>query len=465
VVVEIKKYLWPFLFVVTLSTDLCAHEFPVPKELKSNVAFWKRVYSEWTTEQIAFSDDQDLGMVYTVIDVPPDTHPVFKKARSAKIKAVKEGLREALAQLDALRPQSELEVNGLARELYLALKDVKRDDKYRRMDYIRAQNGLKNRFEKGYYLAGAHEQEIKLRLREEGLPEDLIAVVFVESLFYPTARSHAGAAGIWQFLKGTAKEFMSVNKLVDERFDPILATEAAIGYMKSARDSLPEWPLVITSYNYGRAGMVRAMNAVNSTDFGVILDKYDHGRFGFAARNYYAEFIAALEVYNDAHRYFPATKQKDPWNYDVVTLGSPVFLRDVVRHDADLAEVLGEFNPALTPEAKKGKEVLPAGFALRVPTERRDDLLAHLASNPKEEKHRADNLVRARHRANGHQTLAQIAGLYDVFNDQLADRLGLGVKMKPKRGTIVSVRSADSRYTRVPEPLYKPTKVLEAPKN
>src|SRR5437867_985660 len=83
---------------------------------------------------------------------------------------------------------------------------VKRDDKFRRMDFVRAQNGLKNRFEKGYFLSGAHEKEIRLRLKEAGLPEDLIAVVFVESLFYSRATSHAGAGGIWQFMKGTARE-------------------------------------------------------------------------------------------------------------------------------------------------------------------------------------------------------------------------------------------------------------------
>lgn len=429
--------------------------FPIPHELEANVAFWKRVYSEWTSDQIAFSDEDDLSMVYTVIDVPADTHPLFRRQRSEKIKRTKEKIRTTLAELETLQPQSEQEVEGFARELYLALKDVKRDDKYRRMDSIRGQNGLKNRFERGYYLAGAHEEEIKLRLKEADLPEGLIAIAFVESLFYPTARSHAGAAGIWQFLKGTAREFMSVNRLVDERFDPILATQGAIQYIKSAKEALVEWPLIITSYNYGRAGMQRAVNATGSSDFDVILKNYEHGRFGFASRNYYAEFLAALDVYQEAHKYFPAVAQKAPWEYEVVELERPLFLRDLTRKDASLAEDLRTLNPALTPEAQKGKEVLPAGFALRVSEGNEEQLLAQMKASPKAEKQRAENLVRAKHRANGRQTLAQIAGIYDVFYDQLSERIGLGPKQKPRRGTIVSVRSADSRYTPVPKPLFR----------
>lgn len=434
--------------------------FPIPKEIEPNIKFWKRVYSEWTTDQIAFTDEEDLRLVYTVVDVPPDTHPFFRKLRAEKIKATKKELMTALNQLDALRPQSESEVSGLARQVFLNLKGVDRDDKYRRIDFIRAQNGLKNRFEEGYYLSGAHEKEMRLRFKEAGLPEELIAIVFVESLFYPSARSHAGAAGLWQFLKGTAKEYMRVNNLVDERFDPVVATEAAIRYVKAARETLGEWPLVITSYNYGRAGMLRAVNTVGSTDFNEILQKYDHDRFGFASRNYYAEFLAALEVYEEAKLFFPQIHPLAPWDYDVFTLSEPVFARDLAAHDGSLAQSLTQLNPALTKAAREGNEVLPSGFALRIPRSKTEVVLKTIRLSNASERRKAEMKERARHRANGRQTLAEIARLYDVFHDQLAERLGFGPMAKPKKGTIVTVRSAESRYTQIPEPLYRPGKII-----
>lgn len=446
------------IFCILFSIGTYADDFPVPQSLESNVAFWKRVYSEWTTNQIAFSDEEDLGLVYAVIDVPDDKHPA---ARAEKIKQTKNELRAALDTLEALRPQSETQLTGLAQTVFLALKDNPRQDKYRRGDFIRAQNGLKDRFEQGYYMAGAHETEIRTRFREAGLPEDLIAIAFVESLFHPKAKSWAGACGIWQFLKGTAREYLSVNKLVDERFDPILATKAAIEYIKSAREALVEWPLVITSYNYGRAGMARAVDAVNSRDFDVILKKYNGDRFGFAARNYYAEFLAALAIYRDAKEYLPDAEQASPWSYDVLTLANPAFLRDLTMHDHELSQSLAQLNPALTPEVVRGKEVLPTGFRLRVPKGERKQLIAKMNACPKAERRRAQQAVRARHRSNGRQTLAQIAGIYDVSDDQLSERMGIDPKKKLRRGTVVNIRSAESRFTPLPDPIYKPKAGLQ----
>jgi len=451
------------ILAILFCMGLHAEDFPVPKGLEAGVAFWKRVYSEWSTNQIAFSDEQDLGMVYTVIDVPDDRDSVSRKLRAEKIRKMKNELRIALNELETLRPQSEAEVTGLAQTVFMALKDNPREDKYRRADFIRAQNGLKERFEQGYFMAGAHESEIRTRLIQAGLPEDLIAIAFVESLFHPKAKSHAGACGIWQFLKGTAREYLSVNKLVDERFDPILATEAAIEYIKSARETLVEWPLVITSYNYGRAGMARAVDAVKSRDFDEILKNYSGDRFGFAARNYYAEFLAAVSIYRDAKAYFPDEEQASPWSYDVLTLANPAFLRDLTRHDHELSQDLAQLNPALTKEVVTGKEVLPTGFRLRVPKGERKQLIAKMNACPKAEKRRAEQAVRARHRSNGRQTLAQIAGMYDVADDQLAERMGIDPKKKLRRGTVVNIRSAESKFTPLPDPIYKPKVDAETP--
>lgn len=458
-----QKLLMSMIIVLMGSCPLAADTnvsfaFPVPAGLEANVQFWKRVYCEWTTEQIAFTDNEDLGIVYRVIDVPPMTHPFFRRLREEKIQNAKEEIRNALTELEAIRPHAQEEVNGLSREIFLALKDIKRSDKYRRIDFIRGQNGLKNRFEEGYYLSGAHIDEMRLRFREAGLPEELVAIVFVESLFHPRAISSAGAAGLWQFLRGTAKEYMSVNNLVDERFDPILATEAAILYLKSARDKLVQWPLVITSYNYGRAGMMRAMNTVNSSDFGDILKKYEHDRFGFASRNYYSEFLAALDVLRDAKKIFPNIEPKKPWDYDVLTLKTPVFLSSVKKSDSALFDSFKELNPAIGKEAESGKEALPTGFSLRLPTSKKVALKKIIMSSASAEETYASNRIRARHKADGRQTLEQIAKMYDIFKDQLAERIGFAPTYKLKKGSVVLIRSIDSRFTEIPEPLFRPGK-------
>src|SRR4051812_49267075 len=71
-------------------------------------------------------------------------------------------------------------------------------------------------------------------LKEEGLPEDLVSIVLIESGFNPVAHSHANAVGYWQFVRSTGQRYgLRVNALVDERRDPVASTHAAAQYFKS----------------------------------------------------------------------------------------------------------------------------------------------------------------------------------------------------------------------------------------
>lgn len=89
-------------------------------------------------------------------------------------------------------------------------------------------------------------------LKKNGIPEDFAYLAVVESYLSPTARSYAGAVGMWQFLKGTAKQYgLIVNDEVDERYDPVKSTEAACRYLKDAYAKYKHWPTVAASYNAG----------------------------------------------------------------------------------------------------------------------------------------------------------------------------------------------------------------------
>ncbi|MEI6805827.1 MAG: lytic transglycosylase domain-containing protein [Myxococcaceae bacterium] len=364
--------------------DAQTDEFPRPDILLPNIAFWKRIYGELTSNQIVFSDYDDLSLVYMIMNVPAGG-----KAREQMIKKGKQELIAVLKELDACQPESADDLKGLAKQVYLAIEDNPRKDKYKRIQNIRAQNGLKDQFEEGYRRSGAHEQEIKARLRNAGLPEELIGIVFVESLFHPKSRSSVGAMGIWQFMKNTAHEFMRVNQLVDERQDPIVSTEAAIRYIKSAKKSLKEWPLVITSYNYGRGGMAKAVEMTQSDDFEVILKDYENPRFGFAARNYYAEFLAAVDIYKQADQIFPEVEPVSRWAYEIIELPRAISVHDLLSTKSIEAVWLKTYNPALTKYAHDGRQILPKGFTLRVPSEERAKLEKRLAYLPERKEKRS----------------------------------------------------------------------------
>jgi LysM repeat protein len=97
---------------------------------------------------------------------------------------------------------------------------------------------------------------------------------------------------------------MKVNRSVDERLDPAKATRAAARLLNDNYRTLGSWPLAITAYNHGRAGIVRAKNEVGTSDITTIIKDYRGSLFGYASMNFYAEFLAAVEVYNNYEQHF-----------------------------------------------------------------------------------------------------------------------------------------------------------------
>src|SRR5439155_1379467 len=92
--------------------------------------------------------------------------------------------------------------------------------------------------------------------------------------------------------------------LVDERRDPISSTRAAARFSTRVHDMLDTWPLTITAYNHGPDGVARAVSEVGTNDIATIVRDYHGKAFGFASRNFYVEFLAALEVERDHRTYF-----------------------------------------------------------------------------------------------------------------------------------------------------------------
>jgi membrane-bound lytic murein transglycosylase D len=131
-------------------------------------------------------------------------------------------------------------------------------------------------------------------LRRHNVPEELAALPLVESSFNPHARSKAGAVGLWQFIRATGKNYLSITRQRDDRRDPIRATEAAARLLKHNYEALGSWPLAIMAYNHGKEGIQAARTAVGRSAVEVIIAQYDGPRFGFASRNFYPEFLAAL---------------------------------------------------------------------------------------------------------------------------------------------------------------------------
>jgi hypothetical protein len=166
----------------------------------------------------------------------------------------------------------------------------------RAAENIRVQQGLREKVDEGLHRAGKLLPRIVAILRQHEVPAELAALPMVESTFNPAAYSKAGAAGLWQFIRSTGKQYSLISRKRDDRRDPVRATEAAAHLLRSNYEALGSWPLAIVAYNHGHAGIRAASTVVGSTAIEDIVARYNGPRFGFASKNFYAEFLAALDV-------------------------------------------------------------------------------------------------------------------------------------------------------------------------
>lgn len=149
-------------------------------------------------------------------------------------------------------------------------------------------------------------------LEERGLPQELKYIPVIESGLDPNAVSKHGAAGLWQFMLGTAKGLgMEVNSLVDERRDPYLSSAAAADYLKSLHDAYGDWTLAIAAYNCGPNNVNKAIRRAGGDakkhDFWSIYEYLTP-----ETRGYVPMFIAANYVmhYYPQHRISPVLPTK-----------------------------------------------------------------------------------------------------------------------------------------------------------
>jgi len=298
---------WSISLVSALHISLChatSEPFPVYPGIAANVRFWIDVYSKYPTTKGIIHDNSDLNIVYGVIDLlPPEKHGASKE-NAKRIKIGKEEYRKILEQLS----KNSASLNIRAQEIAALFPPNSSPSTYRKaMQNIRCQIGQKDRFEEGLTRSSPYVSKIKEIFRSNGMPEDLAYLPHVESSFNPKAYSKAGAAGIWQFTRSTGKKFMKVGRGIDERRDPIRSSRAAAQLLEQNYRLLGSWPLAITAYNHGIAGLSKARKSKGSEE--AVFSDYSTRRFKFASRNFYSEFLAARHVANNYAQYFGFTEE------------------------------------------------------------------------------------------------------------------------------------------------------------
>ena len=169
--------------------------------------------------------------------------------------------------------------------------------------------------------ANRYFPEIIPILKKNGVPEDVIYLACIESSLNPRAYSPAKAAGIWQFIPSTAKQYgLEVNEYVDERYNIVKATEAACRFLKSLKAKYGDWESVAAAYNAGPARITKELDSqIASTAMDLYLVE-ETSRYMFR--------ILATKIIMENPRAFGFSLTADqlytPIEYDIVEVSSPV---------------------------------------------------------------------------------------------------------------------------------------------
>ncbi|XGC80290.1 lytic transglycosylase domain-containing protein [Bdellovibrio bacteriovorus] len=319
--------------------------FATPKGMEKQVQFWVDIYSKYSTEQGVIHDSENVDIVYEVVDLKG------LKSEREKQKKVDEAKKVIAARLSTQEEK----------------------------DRLRFQLGQKDKMMDAIFYSGRYIEDMEKIFKDAKLPIELTRLAFVESSFNVMARSKVGASGLWQIMPYTARPYKMISSVVDKRNHPMEATKFAAKLLRSNYGMLESWPLAVTGYNHGPTGVYKMTKSYETRELPELIKNVSSRKsFGFASRNFYACFLAALEVERNASKYFGSVVWSKPLEAQDLKLPVPVRYKDILAwfDGNDLKAQI--FNPHLTQKARKGHPI-PASTVIAVPKDKYNVALISLA--------------------------------------------------------------------------------------
>jgi membrane-bound lytic murein transglycosylase D len=278
--------------------------FPRPASIEPNVDFWVNVFTAYSDRDFVVVDRDNVWRTYQVFHLPGDGQPTRTDIEWAN-NYLKVKYGDMLNRLASGKEPSDSEERGVA----AMFKGEPPSAYAAAAQNLRVQEGLREQFHLGLLRSRYYRPSMERIFRTAGIPPELVTLAHVESGFYGGSRSSAGAVGIWQFTRGTGKQYLKITRYHDDRLNPERETIAAAKLLRSNYDTLGDWPLAITAYNYGTGGVARAAS-IYGGDYSKMVENYNGPHFGFAVKNYYAEFLAAMQVHRYEDKYFPGIEDE-----------------------------------------------------------------------------------------------------------------------------------------------------------
>ncbi len=280
-------------------------------------------------------------------------------------------------------------------------------------------------------------------LDRRGLPRDLVYLSMIESGFTTSATSYASAAGLWQFMPATARQYgLRVDWWADERRDPMRATSAALTYLNYLHKMFEgDWMLAWASYNGGEGRVGKECRRHGTTDFWTLVER---GALHTETQNYVPKLMAAAIIGKHPERYgFVGVKYQPPLDQITVEVPGGTGVDVIARSAGITDEQVLELNPGLR------RWALPPdvpNWRVNLPTDKVEPFKVEFAKVPPEER-----VTLARHVVKKKETVSTIAKKYGVASEEIARLNHLGAKSKLKVGQelVVPARPGSSALVSV----------------
>jgi membrane-bound lytic murein transglycosylase D len=362
--------------------------FAVPEALKERVQFWVNIYTNYTTSQGILHDSRYTSVIYEPVD--------FTKLDSDKNLSQRQRLKAEKKYLDERKKyvktiltklQGIKDPTGLSDEemrywkMFEKIDEKNKFTEASKKGRLRFQLGQKDRFIQGIFYSGRYLREMEQIFAANNMPKELTRLPFVESSFNIRARSKVGASGIWQFMRSTGRLYMKVNGTMDQRNDPLIATKAASKLLKTNYEILQQWPLAVTAYNYGAAGLKKIVEKYKTNDLANLYGINASSRFGFASESFYTSFLAALEVERNADKYFGKVEIADEVPSTEISVTRALYFKEIKSFYANEDEI-ANLNPQFTQVVLRNQVRVPANTILRVPENQKQAFMDFLSRAP-----------------------------------------------------------------------------------
>jgi len=347
--------------------------FQVPDGLALRFNFWRRIYSLWTSEQYVLHVADYPEVIFEIADISQADPTLGNMQKQNIVKRImrvhRDDFRRLLMTMHNSRHKDPALMTPAMRRLADLLAHISDPNKYLvAARSIRMQRGQRDYIAKGFESGSRYMTAIREEFVKEGVPTELANLAYIESSFNIQAYSKVGAAGVYQLMPSTAKQYMKVGTEIDERRDPIKSARAAAKLLKLYYAITGNWALATTAYNHGVGGIKQAVKATGSTSIEHLVHHYEGRAFGFASKNFYSGFLAMLATIQNAKTIFPEVVAHEAIRFQAIRLTQPISTKMVMQRYGLTPDILIQYNPDIARSMIRFNGILPRNYEIKVPS-------------------------------------------------------------------------------------------------